>query len=306
MARKTKTIKQTGKQNVIQTVKVVVGETKRKRKSGGRRRKQPIQEIETISAKTLAPVFIQPPVASQQLPYDMQPVGMPIAQPKASQHLYAGIAKQVEQPEVISDKPMAVPLKLTKKEMLEETQFVDVLPENPTTSVDSKQTVQESFGVFSSDQPLKDTTIAPKDNEFGVTLAEIDAQPTNYEEAPSRDIVAYVQDAEASKKTVGKNVRKEPDARLVNSFLQYPKNPNDVIGFDRKLATEFVKDKMKYENLNAKMFREKYINTSKEQVASRQLKKSLASINTEAPAPAVNIKPINMNTLYETVQSTTK
>jgi hypothetical protein len=282
------------KQDVVQTVNVVVGSTGIRRRTVTRRaRKEPIQQVETISAKTLAPVFIQPPVASQQLPYDMQPVGMPIAQPKASEHLYEGIGRKIvqtpaERPEVISDKPRAaVPLKVTKKEMLEETPFVDVLPENPTTSVDSKETVQEGFGVFSSGQPLKDTTIAPKDNEFGVTLAEIDAQPTNYEEDPDRDIMAFVKDigerkeSDMPKKPVGQNVRKNPDPRLVDSFLNYPRNPNDVVGGDRARAIEFIKDKMKYERLNAAMFRAKYINSSKESYARKKQKKQQQKSNIE-------------------------
>ena len=290
--------KQDEKQNVVQTVNVVVGSTGIRRRTVARRaRKEPIQQVETISAKTLAPVFIQHPVASQQLPYDMQPVGMPIAQPKASEHLYEGIGRKIvqtpaERPEVISDKPRAaVPLKMTKKEMLEETPFVAVVPENPTTSVDSKETVQEGFGVFSSGQPLKDTTIAPKDNEFGVTLAEIDKQPTNYEEDPNRDIVAFLQRVEkydkerkesaVPKNPVGKNVHKNPDARLVNSFLNYPRNPNDVVGFDRDLAIQFIKDKMKYESLNAAMFRKKYINSSKESSAKKKQKKQEQKSNIE-------------------------
>lgn len=333
MARKSKSIKQTGKQNVVQTVKVVVAQPTRKRR-GGRRRRQPTQMVETISARTLAPVFIQPPVASQtyQYPFDMAPrAGTVTTEPimkaaEAPKTLLEDLRPQAETfrpatADVLADKEIVEPVsksiedRLTVAEKMIAGHKADVvrvmkkqamfyeqamagkqfmtpkkLPENPTTSVDSRQTVRESLGVFSDYQPLADTKMTPVKNEFGVTLADVDKQPTNYELDPSRDIAANIMNepfikkepamsAQAAAEKITEAVTKpkkvsnpRPSAALVEEFMNFAKDVRIVGDMSRETARDFIIDKQRDEGLTAEQFRRKYVDMAKKRAYEKALK----------------------------------
>jgi hypothetical protein len=333
MARKSKSIKQTGKQNVVQTVKVVVAQPTRKRRGGGRRR-QPTQMVETISARTLAPVFIQPPVASQtyQYPFDMAPrAGAVTTEPimkaaEAPKTLFEDLRPQAEtfrpatadvlaEKEIVEPVPKAFEDRLSVAEKMIASHKADVvrvmkkqamfyeqamsgrqfvtpkkLPENPTTSVDSNHRVQESFGVFSDHQPLADTKMTPVKNEFGVTLADVDKQPTNYELDPSRDIAANIMNEPFIKKepamsaqaaaekiteavTKPKTVRNpRPSAQLIEEFMNFAKDVRIVGDMSKETARDFIIDKQRDEGLTAEQFRSKYVDMAKKRAYEKALK----------------------------------
>lgn len=212
MPRK-KSIKQKVSQKVVQTVKVIVGDTgKKRRRAGGRRKPRQEPEVETISAKTLAPVYIQPPVAPPSYPFDMSV--MPSVAASLAAQKRAAEPSAVKLPEDMAGvyenlRPAAEPLYPTAKEQLEEKPIVVpvakekkkklvgsdkpvrsiVSGENPTTAVDSNIPVEESYGVF-FDQPTKDAVLEPKKDEFGITLEDVDKTPSAFVLDPSRDIAA--------------------------------------------------------------------------------------------------------------------
>lgn len=224
MPRKKKSIKQTGLQNVVQTVKVIVG-GKSKRRAGRRRATRAEPALETISARTLAPVFIQPPVASQQMPYDFQEVGKSIAE-TAFRTLYDKLPISTAKPTMkTSDmQTEATPSMKTywtqtdavpSHEPAEPFVFGDVIEpeavvltrkkskpspppsalENPTTSVDSMYAIDETTGFVSDKNPTADTNIfAPPPSGFDVEIGTQDAV-NNFDEDPSRDISAFVENA---------------------------------------------------------------------------------------------------------------
>lgn len=191
MARKNKSIKQKGLQNVVQTVKVVVGE-KRKRSKARRRAPRAEPMVETISAKTLAPVFIQPPVASQQNPYDFQELGKAVGE-VAFRTLYdklpmaKPISKKVDVPEVIqSSKSIAEPF--VNGDVLDTDKIITPVPpsasENPTTSVDSTYKVAEAYGFVSDKQPTGDVAVnSPFKQGMGMSVG-VSSQdvPNNFDE----------------------------------------------------------------------------------------------------------------------------
>lgn len=124
MARKSKSIKQTGKQNVVQTVKVVVAQPTRKRRGGGGRRRPPAQRAETISSHTMAPVFIQPPITSQTYPYPFE-MGH-----RAGAVATEPVMKQAEVPKTLFEdlRPQAEPLRQPTADILAEKEIVEVVP----------------------------------------------------------------------------------------------------------------------------------------------------------------------------------
>lgn len=125
MARKSKSIKQTGKQNVVQTVKVVVAQPTRKRRGGGGdRRRPPIQRVETISSHTMAPVFIQPPVASQTYPYPFE-MGH-----RAGAVATEPVMKQAEAPKTLFENlaPAAEPFHPPTADVLADKEIVHPVP----------------------------------------------------------------------------------------------------------------------------------------------------------------------------------
>lgn len=191
MARK-KSIKQKQKQQVSQkvNVKVIVGDKggKSKRRPQQRRRREEPQ-VETISSKTLAPVFIQPPVVSLQsnnadvprssvtLPTE---VFVPVqAYPREESKVkrLGGIPKEAE-----DLRPVAEPLKLTSKEIQTDIDFI--IP------VKQDNNVPEGYGMFYN-APLRDTQITPNRKIDKVTTSNIDYIPPAYVEDKKRDISAY-------------------------------------------------------------------------------------------------------------------
>jgi hypothetical protein len=186
MARK-KIVKQKQKQQVSQkvNVKVIVGDREgKKSKRQYRRRMEP--QVETISAKTLAPVFIQPPVvsllsgnadvprASVTLPTEVFVPQQPVAEPKGRK---LGNPQKQEMEDL---RTVAEPFIQTKKERLEDVDFV--------VPVD-KHKVDEGFGIFYS-QTLKDTELT-KGKEDKISLNNMNYEAPAFIEDANRDISAY-------------------------------------------------------------------------------------------------------------------
>jgi hypothetical protein len=326
--------KEVEKRDVVQTVNVVVGASGTTRRNvASRARRAPIQQVETISAKTLAPVFIQPPVASQtyQYPFDMapragavttepimkaaeapktlledlrpqaEPLRQPTADVLADKEIVEPVSKSIEDRLTVAEKMIAghkadVVRVMKKQAMFYEQamankQFMTPkkLPENPTTSVDSRQTVRESLGVFSDYQPLSDTKMTPVKNEFGVTLADVDKQPTNYKLDPSRDIAANIMNepfikrepamsAQAAAEKITEAVTKpkvsnpRPSAALVEEFMNFAKDIRIVGDMSKETARAFIIDKQRDEGLTAEQFRRKYVDMAKKRAYEKALK----------------------------------
>jgi hypothetical protein len=201
MARK-KSIKQKQKQQVSQkvNVKVIVGDKggKSKRRPQQRRRREEPQ-VETISSKTLAPVFIQPPVVSLQsnyadaprssvtLPSEVFVAMQPQVQERTGKRL-GGIPREAE-----DLRPVADPLKLSSKEMREDIDFI--------TPVKGANNLPEGYGMFYN-APLRDTRITPNAKIDNATMTDIDYQPPSYVEDKSRDITAYSSGMESVEENV--------------------------------------------------------------------------------------------------------
>lgn len=330
MPRK-KSVKQKVSQKVVQTVKVIVGDTgKKRRRAGGRRKPRQEPEVETISSKTLAPVYIQPPVAPPSYPFDMS-VMPSVAASIAAQKRAAesSTVKLTEQMAVVfeDNEPKAVTLFPTAKEQLAETDIVvpvDKLPENPTTSVDSNIPIEESYNVF-YDQPLYDTDMAPKKDEFGITLADVDKTPPAYVLDPSRDIAAINSELEDNLKkareevNIRKKIKKEESKRkykmreataeLANDLILYAKDPS-LRNMSREAAISFITSKRQELGISAKQFRKMYILSKEKAKQVRDIQKTkstLFDIQYAQPTDVPQSMSLRIdNPLYNIVQSTTK
>lgn len=311
MARKKKTIKQTGLQNVVQTVKVVVGGAKAKRRRKRAPRSEP--QVETISAKTLAPVFIQPPVSSQpqQYPYDMHQVGMPYKQPTAT-HLYSGIKPMAEIKEIISSKEPAEEFKTG--DILPENIVIPVsntVTENPTTTVDSTHTIDETTGFVSDNNPTGDislTTPLPKAFDVSVSSQNV---PNNFDE------LTFLQPETITHKKPKTKKHKTEKSKRIYSVVREPAIDNFLLhAFDKNLrnlsreeAKTFIKETAAKEQLTWEEFRNKYIDYGQRRKEQREITKYKAKeydvqYQPKDTVPSTNIT--NISPLYETISSTTK
>ena len=334
MPRK-KSVKQKVSQKVVQTVKVIVGDTgKKRRRAGGRRKPRQEPEVETISSKTLAPVYIQPPVAPPSYPFDMSvmpSVAASIAaQRRAAESSKAGLPEQMAG--VFEDyRPKSETLFPTAFEQLAEKDVVvpvavvvDKLRENPTTSVDSNIPIEESYNVF-YDQPLYDTDMAPKKDEFGITLADVDKTPPAYVLDPSRDIAAINSELEDNLKKAREEVNireeiekeeskrkykmRETSAELANDLILYAKDPS-LRNMSREAAISFITSKRQELGISAKQFRKMYILSKEKAKQVRDIQKTkstLFDIQYAQPTDVPQSMSLRIdNPLYNIVQSTTK
>lgn len=188
MPRKKKSTKQKQKvsQKVIQQVKVIVGGREKRSKRQYRRREP---EVETISSKTLAPVFIQPPVQSilptqrdPVLPTEAYVVAQPFYEEPRGQRL-GGIPKTAEE---LHPHTFAEPLFKTSKEILQDIDFV-------TPVANKKEHIRENAGIF-YEKTLSDTVLQPSNRDKIVSqLTEVDYQPPRFVENPLRDVAAFTQ-----------------------------------------------------------------------------------------------------------------
>jgi hypothetical protein len=318
MARKTKSIKQTGKQNVIQTVKVVVAQPTRKRRGGGRRR-QPTQMVETISAKTLAPVFIQPPVASQtyQYPFDTAP--------RAGSVTTEPIMKAAEVPKTLFEDltPKAETFRPSARDVLADKEIVDVvpkakvatpkmktqphgLPENPTTSVDSNFGIDETTGFGYDKNPTGDMDINSGFKQgmgMDIGVGSQDVVP-NYEQTSllPEDI------SEIASEPGYKQIMTKIKEATIDDLLNIPKGI-DTTGWSRKQAKDWIRDTVRREQLTAEEFKRKYIQYSEKRKQTREIGKYKQAAFDEAnrPKDTTNVANISMapnpNTLVQTVTS---
>lgn len=245
MARK-KSVKQKQKQSqkVVQTVNVIVGQ-RRKRTAGTssyRRKQEP--QIETISAKTLAPVFIQPPVTSQlpqypiTLPTEMYTVPQPTSM-KIGTNIKNAVVEQVSVDDI---RPMAEPLRKSKKEMLDDTVFVEPIAKS------KENNIPEGYGVFYN-QPLKDTDLqAERKPTF--SLSAVDYIPPSYVEDANRDIAAYSMTKE-------KQAIREPSRELINDVKLYARDEK-IRNLPDSAISDYIKKIMESEGITAKKFRKDY------------------------------------------------
>lgn len=224
MARK-KIVKQKQKQQVSQkvNVKVIVGDREgKKSKRQYRRRMEP--QVETISAKTLAPVFIQPPVvsllsgnadvprASVTLPTEVFVPQQPVAEPKGRK-LGNPQKQEMEDLRVVAES-----LIKTKKERLEDVDFV--------VPVD-KHKVNEGNGIFYS-QTLKDTELK-QGKEDKISLNNMNYEAPAFIEDKNRDISAYNSPFTQADKEVKKQVApikkqytiRKATKKQINAFRLY-------------------------------------------------------------------------------------
>ena len=274
MPRK-KSVKQKVSQKVVQTVKVIVGDTgKKRRRTGGRRKSRQEPEVETISAKTLAPVYIQPPVAPPSYPFDMSVMPSVAASIAAQRRAaessavklpedMAGVYEDLRpaaQPlfptasEQLAEKQLVVPVAKEKKQKKKNLVVVDKLPENPTTAVDSNIPVEESYGVF-FDQPTKDTVLGPQKDEFGVTLEDVDKTPPAYVLDPSRDIAAINLELEEKLKKAREEERVKigkiaSDKEMVKIAKKVIKEEKQRKKSEKKASKELARDLDLYAKLD--------------------------------------------------------
>lgn len=280
MPRK-KSVKQKVSQKVVQTVKVIVGDTgKKRRRAGGRRKPRQEPEVETISSKTLAPVYIQPPVAPPSYPFDMSVMPSVAASIAAQRRAaessavklpedMAGVYEDLRpaaQPlfptafEQLAEKQLDVPVAKEKKEKKEKKKnFVisDKPPrgivsgENPTTAVDSDIPVEESYGVF-FDQPTKDTVLGPQKDEFGVTLEDVDKTSPAFVLDPSRDIAAINSELEEKlKKAREEELQKMPsDKEIVKMAKKVIRQEKEKKKSEKKASKELARDLDLYAKLD--------------------------------------------------------
>lgn len=251
MARK-KTIKQKQSQKVVQTVNVIVADKSKRSRSPRKRRAKREPEVETISSKTLAPVFIQPPVVSQQpqypttLPTEMyvvpQPTGMKLGHGE-KKAVVADIS-----PEDI--RPAAEPLKQSKKEMIDDIVFVQPVAHTKDNNV------PEGYGVF-FDQPLKDTDLHAAEKPT-LSLADVDRVTPAYEEDADRDVAAYTAAPESGKK---KYATRDPTKQMVNDFKLYARDES-MRSLPDFAIFNYIKDTMEQEGITAKQFAKQYTHTS--------------------------------------------
>jgi hypothetical protein len=285
MARK-KIIKQKQKQQVSQkvNVKVIVGDKSGKKPRRQYRRRAESQ-VETISSKTLAPVFIQPPVVSLQsnnadmprssvtLPSEVFVASQPIAQESKGKRL-GGIPKTAE-----DLRPMAEPLKKSKADILRDTDFVEI----------DRSNVPEGYGMF-YDNPLKDTELKNQEMDRA-SLSNIDYVPPSYVEDRRRDIMAYsspldtaqmVYDEETPVVKRKYTIRK-PTAQQINDYQLYAFD-DAVRNMSPEEAGKDMRDKMESEGLSAPEFFKKYADKKKkarQQYAMRTIKKSTQVVEAE-------------------------
>jgi hypothetical protein len=322
MPRK-KSIKQKTKvsQKVVQNVKVVVGETKRRKSTRRPRRQPPSPEVESISSKTLAPVFIQPPVTSQSYPFPYEQFATPSRVP-------AAVAPRAEEkPDVKAtlamfedDRPAAEPLFPTKKDILEDTTFVVPvfktpkklpparipagLPENPTTSVDSMFGIDETTGFTFDKNPTGDMNLNSdfkKGMGLDVGVGSEDVVP-NFEQTS----LLPVEPPAPEYKKIMTRIKKA----TIDDLLSIPKNI-DTTGWTRKQAEEWIRDTVRREQLTAEEFKNKYIQYSEKRKQTREVGKYKQAAFDEANQPKdttnvsnISIQPVP-NTLVQNVTSST-
>jgi hypothetical protein len=305
MPRK-KSIKQKTKvsQKVVQNGKVIVGETKH-RKSSRRPRRQPSSpEVETISSKTLAPVFIQPPVTSQFYSSPHEQFATAIRMPASIAAAQVAVQHAEEKPNVKAtlsmfedDRPVAEPLFPTKKEMLEETQFVEPvafkspkklprshisseLPENPTTSVDSMFGIDETTGFSFDKNPTADVDFNSdfkKGMGMDVSIATENVIP-NFEQT---SLIPLISPSPAPQlKKIMMRIKKA----TIDDILSIPKNI-DTTGWTRNQAEEWIRDTVQREQLTAEEFKDKYIQYSEKRKQTREIGKYKQTAFDEANLP---------------------
>jgi hypothetical protein len=297
MARK-KSIKQKQKQQVSQkvNVKVIVGDKggKSKRRPQPRRRREEPQ-VETISSKTLAPVFIQPPVVSLQsnnadvprssvtLPTEMFVPVQAYPSEESKVKRLGGIPKEAE-----DLRPAAEPLKLTSKEIQTDIDFV--IP------VKRDNNVPEGYGMF-YDAPLIDTQIRPNRMIDRVTTSNIDYIPPAYVEDKKRDISAYssgyssgvdmpyIEDDKELLQEISKSLKEKKETSrltknmILNQYAKYSGLPNANAlpsAVKRRKKEVLVKelDELYKKNLRSK----------EEEMRSRARAPSVSTIFTETEA----------------------
>lgn len=305
-------IKSEPRDNVIQTVNVVLPDTKRRVAT---RRRAPRAEpmMETITAKTLAPVFIQPPVASQQNPYDFQELGKAVGE-VAFRTLYdklpmaKPISKKVDVPEVIlSSKSVAEPF--VKGDVLDGDKIVTPVPpsasENPTTSVDSTYKVAEAYGFVSDKQPTGDVAVNSDFKQgmgmsVGVSSQDV---PNNFDEP-----AFFSTEAPAQK---SKEIMSRIKEATITDILTIPKNI-DTTGWTREQAKKWIKDTVQREQLSPEEFKKKYIMYDVKRQQTREVVKYKAGEFDKQfkPADTSNITNIFMETpkstgMVQTVTSST-
>lgn len=241
----------------IQTVNVYV-DGKTARTSAPRRRQARREpQIETISSKTLAPVFIQPPVVSQQpqypttLPTEMYVVPQPTGMKLGHGEKKAIVADAVTQMEDL--RPRAEPLKKTKHDTTD-----DILFEEPVANTKDNN-VPEGLGVFFN-QPLKDTNLQAAEKHTA-SLADVDRVTPAYEEDADRDVAAYTAAPESGKK---KRAVQEPRKQLINDFKLYARDES-MRSLPDFAISNYIKDTMEQEGITAKQFAKQYMHTSKKQ-----------------------------------------
>lgn len=318
MPRK-KSVKQKVSQKVVQTVKVIVGDTgKKRRRAGGRRKPRQEPEVETISSKTLAPVYIQPPVAPPSYPFDMSVMPSvaasiaaqrraaepsPVKLPEDMAGVYEDL-RPAAQPlfptasEQLAEKQLVVPVAKEKKEKKKNFVISDKPPrgivsgENPTTAVDSNIPVEESYGVI-FDQPTKDTVLGPQKDEFGVTLEDVDKTPPAYVLDPSRDIAAINSELEDNLKkareevNIREEIEKEESKRKYKMREASAELANDLIlyakdpslrNMSREAAITFITSKRQELGISAKQFRKMYILSKEKAKQVRDIQKTKSTL----------------------------
>lgn len=196
-------------QRVSQVVRVVLPETPKPKR---RRARRQVQSAGGVSAKQLMPVFIQPPVASQYYipPTPSQPMDQ---MPQA-------IAVPVDS--IFEDlKVKAEPLFKTRKEAMEDIQYIEPVP----VARPEENLVKEAYGVFFKSD-FKDKALEEDLKEFAKpTLAKVDSTPTNYEVSSNRDVIGITQ---SKKPTTQEDTMTEISAITMPTKRSKPSNIGNI------------------------------------------------------------------------------
>jgi len=218
-----KKIQQSQKQKVVQSVKVVVQQPEKKKRRRKRARQQ-TQPIEGISAKQLMPVFIQPPVASQYYvpPTPSQPMGeMPQAVAVPIDSIFEDLKVKAE------------PLYKTKKEAMEDVEYIEPVP----VARPQENLVKEAYGVFFKSD-FKDKAIEEDIDEFAKpTLANVDYTQPNFEQDLMSEISTITR---ATKKMKPSNIENIEKTEMTKTESLYSRAKSKGLKMSAKDARKII------------------------------------------------------------------